>query len=688
MNVKLAHFDLLEEIGHGGLGVVFRAFDPSLNRYVAIKVLKDEFAEDPEFVQGFLRESQNAAAISHPHIVQIYFIGEFEGNCYMVMELVNGRSLEQIVQQEGPMPEAKALRVAIEITEALKAAYVNQMVHGDIKPQNILVSEESGAKLLDFGLAQLANVEVHDSSEGVWGSPYYISPERVGRKAEDFRSDIYSLGATIFEALVGHPPFEAADPTELAIKRLSEKPPLLRTLNPNISKRTEQIINKMLHKNLLMRYLDYDSLLNELRKAESAALGKEPLTDTMEMRRLTGYITAPVPVPTQRSLLPMILGVSLASCAVVGGGIYFLIGKKAQVQAPVHASPTPQATAAGPTPLPLKYGSKIVRLLYFDSTHSAKQVSLVGNFDLWQPEPMTEDSRNPGYWAIQKEIPLGVAIEYQFVVDGKAIPDPGKPNSKFPDGKGSFKTIWDFSATATPKSSPVATPAPAATSTPAPKPSPVSTPAPAATPKAAVTPAEKKPAEATATPRAPFPHVRVVTVDASMPFAQIAENCERRLLGFEPGEAKRDALAFLTPTTPSEGLQKALLEKKIAAMADFKKKLEEEIPKIGYPFPVDTKEAKRVPGGITQLFPAGVIVNSPEGEVKLRLNQLMPETLLEMSAYYAMKETDPDQLAQRNWNAGVAAFCMNLKTEGKALMEKAVKQKPALKKEMESILGH
>ena len=118
MNIKLAHFELLEEIGHGGLGIVFRAYDPSLNRNVAIKVLKDDFAQDPVFLENFLREARNAAAISHPHIAQVHFVGEHEGNYYLVMELVNGRSLEDLVRTDGPLPEAKALRVAIEIAEA------------------------------------------------------------------------------------------------------------------------------------------------------------------------------------------------------------------------------------------------------------------------------------------------------------------------------------------------------------------------------------------------------------------------------------------------------------------------------------------------------------------------------------------------------------------------------------------
>lgn len=528
-NIKLAHFDLLEEIGHGGLGVVFRAFDPSLNRHVAIKVLKEEFAQDPKFLEGFLRESQNAAAISHPHIAQIHFVGEADENRYLVMELVNGRSLEQIVQQDGPMPEAKALQTAIEIAEALKAGYaVNQMIHGDIKPQNIVVGEECGAKLLDFGLAQLANVEVHDASDGVWGSPYYISPERVGRKAEDFRSDIYSLGATIFETLVGRPPFDAEDPTELAMKRLNEKPPLLRTLNPNISKRTEQIINKMLHKNLLMRYLDYDALLSDLHKAKAAISGNAPMTDTMEMRRLTGYITGQVPVAPPRSQLPVILAASLFSCLLVGGFFYFFMGKKtAQQTSPAGATPTPVAVAS-------------------------------------------------------------------------------------------------------------------ASATPAPSPSP-----------------------------------SAANTAASRAFDKSIELCDRYLLDCRRKEAAKE-LQKLTPTTPEEEAKMSTRVKRMGAQGQFKKMLDEDVNKGGYPMPMSSRDGKHFNGGTKKAAPEGFSVSSPAGEITLRMGEIAPETILAMHEYFVKKETNPEEIAHRNWLAGVTAVTLGLKTEGKALMEKAGKDKPVL----------
>jgi len=493
MSVKLGHFELHDQIGQGGMGTVFRAFDPSLNRNVAIKLLDEELAQNSKFVEEFIREAQNAAAISHPNIVQIYFVGEHESNYYLVMELLTGRSLSTIVEQDGPLAEVLALRVAIEIAEALKAAYTtNQMIHGDVKPQNIFVTYDHGSKLLDFGLAKLANVEV-TVSDGVWGSAYYVSPERIGQKAEDFRSDIYSLGATIFEALVGRPPFDAETVEELASKRLLEKPPLLRTINPNISKRTETVINKMLAKSPLLRHLDYDSLISDLRKAEAAALGgSTPSSDTSPLGRTTGRI--PV-VVARKSQLPLIITIC-TTLLLIGGALVYVLQMKNTPVTPV-ATPTPAPdgyalAAASATPLPNTFGTKIV--LFKFSNFNAKSVSLVGNFNEWRPEAMTFEREGASAgWTKQKELPRGVPLEYQFIVDGKPVPDPNLPNESVSDGHGSEKTMLivpkmdEITPTPTPKPRPTPNPYATPKSTPKPKPTvykplPTPTPTPVPTP--------------------------------------------------------------------------------------------------------------------------------------------------------------------------------------------------------------
>jgi len=269
----LGHFNLLEEIGRGGMGLVFRAFDPTLNREVAIKILREDLASNPQCVAEFLGEARIVAGISHPHIVQIYSIGEDRGQSYIVMELLKGRTLREVIEKEGPLGEERALDLAIDVGEALRAANLGEMVHGDIKPGNIFVTELHGAKVLDFGLAKLANVEVRDH-EGFVGSPYYVSPERVGQRAEDFHTDVYSLGATLFHALSGRPPFDAVKVEDLVLKRLNVKPPLLREARIDVTPKTEQVVGKMLNKSVLMRYRDYDMLLEDLRAAKTEATAK------------------------------------------------------------------------------------------------------------------------------------------------------------------------------------------------------------------------------------------------------------------------------------------------------------------------------------------------------------------------------------------------------------------------------
>ncbi len=271
--MRLGHFDLLEEIGRGGMCVVYRAFDPTLTREVAIKVLRDELSGDPKFVNDFLREARVAAAIRHPQIVHLHFAGEEAGRAYMVMELLRGRTLAQTIAVDGPLDEERTLQIAIDVARVLQAAYEHEMIHGDIKPQNIFLSEEMGTKLLDFGMAKAA----HAASPGdgaVWGSAHYLSPERAGRRVEDFHSDVYSLGATLFEALTGRPPFQAPGTTELALKRLNEKPPLLRELIPQATPRVEEVVDKMLNRSPLLRYRDYDHLLEDLQDAKTEATAK------------------------------------------------------------------------------------------------------------------------------------------------------------------------------------------------------------------------------------------------------------------------------------------------------------------------------------------------------------------------------------------------------------------------------
>jgi serine/threonine protein kinase len=417
LNSKLGHFNLLEEIGRGGMGAVFRAFDPTLNREVAIKVLREDLARDPRFLNDFLREARSAAAISHPHIVQVYFVGEEEGQYYLVMELLKGRSLREVIEKDGPMPEERALEIAIEVTEGLRAAYKSQMIHGDIKPANIFISDDVGAKILDFGLAKLANVEVAPG-DGVWGSPHYISPERVGQRAEDFRSDVYSLGATLFHALTGRPPFDAEKPEELALKRLNEKPPLLREHTPDITKKTEQVVNKMLNKSILLRYRDYDALLEDLRDAKTEATAKRLGVDLHPElhppeRRGGGQ---------KKSPLPLILTAVVVVLVIVGA--LFIALRPRETQPPPSQQPPPTTTTRPPAP---GHAAQKWDVEFTYKAPTARAVFLAGEFNQWSATATPMRKTAGGEWNVTLQFPAG-RYQYKFVVDGTWFTDPDNPD--------------------------------------------------------------------------------------------------------------------------------------------------------------------------------------------------------------------------------------------------------------------
>jgi serine/threonine protein kinase len=448
LSSKLGHFNLLEEIAHGGMGTVYRAFDPTLNREVAIKVLRENLAHDPKFLNDFLEEARTAAAISHPHIVQIYFVGEETAQYYIVMELLKGRTLREIIEKDGPMNEEHALDLAIDVVEGLRAAYKNQMIHGDIKPANIFITEDVGAKILDFGLSKLANVEVAPG-DGIWGSPYYISPERVGQKAEDFRSDVYSLGATLFQMLTGHPPFEGDTPEELAEKRLNEKPPLLRDLDPNITRKTEEVVNKMLNKSILLRYRDYDALLTDLKEAKTEATAKRLGVDLHPELKPP----EPVAVASQKdSSAPLVIAAVVITLVVVAAVAAIFMLHKKPAPAPVPAPPTTNTTAPKPTPPtttqrpsppPTPPGPpKPARLWSVEFTltaPNAHSVAVVGDFNIWNPTAAQMRKRPNGEWVATLQLPAGRHV-YKLIIDDNWTADPENP-TQVDDGRGGKNSV-------------------------------------------------------------------------------------------------------------------------------------------------------------------------------------------------------------------------------------------------------
>lgn len=261
---RLGPFLLLELIGSGGMGGVYRARDESLGRMVAIKVMLKSYGDNPDFIQKFKKEAQATAKLNHPNIVQIYSFGQEKGQPYIVMEFIGGQQFDKMVDAGKPINPALVLKVGIDVAQGLSAAEEAGLIHGDVKPENILLDDKTQAKIVDFGIASVANEQ---SSEGIWGTPYYIAPEKVRRQAVDSRADIYSLGATLYHALAGKPPFEGETPVEVVKARFDSEPENLEEIAPKVTSDVARIINRMLQVEPAMRYPTYASALSDMRKA-------------------------------------------------------------------------------------------------------------------------------------------------------------------------------------------------------------------------------------------------------------------------------------------------------------------------------------------------------------------------------------------------------------------------------------
>jgi hypothetical protein len=242
----LGQYQIVEEIGSGGMATVYRAYQATLNRYVAVKVLGGQLAKDDTFRKRFAREAQAVAAISHPHILPVYDFGEQEGIAYIVTELVEGGSLKERLGQ--PLDPGLASRIAHEIAQALDFAHRQGVVHRDVKPGNILVAKDGRTRLADFGIAKMVAGTQYTQTGTSVGTPAYMSPEQGRGEEIDGRSDLYSLGIVLYEMVTGRTPFRADTPLAVLHQQVFSAPPAPRELNPRIPRRLEKVILKALEK--------------------------------------------------------------------------------------------------------------------------------------------------------------------------------------------------------------------------------------------------------------------------------------------------------------------------------------------------------------------------------------------------------------------------------------------------------
>lgn len=263
------HFVPVETLGVGGMGTVYKARDTQLDRFVALKLLRKDLSSELDDDAQLQQEARIAASVNHPNVVQIFSLGTDHGRFYVVMELIDQGSLDDLMESQGRVSEQQVLDIGIQIARGLRAAHRKGLIHRDVKPANILFVDEQAAKIGDFGLAAFATQNPKNES-AIWGTPPYVAPERLCHQPEDVRSDIYSLGATLFHAVAGKPPIDSSTTSAAELHELKQHPAELRAIAPEVSAPTACVLQRMIAPDPMERFSSYDEVLTELDAARRA----------------------------------------------------------------------------------------------------------------------------------------------------------------------------------------------------------------------------------------------------------------------------------------------------------------------------------------------------------------------------------------------------------------------------------
>ena len=293
-------YEVLERIGAGGMAIVYKAKDLLLNRVVTIKVLREQFVTDQDFIRRFRREAQSAASLSHPNIVSVYDVGKEGDTEYIVMEYVEGRNLKELIREYAPLSTEQSITLGRQITEAIQNAHEHHIIHRDIKPHNILVTTDGHAKVTDFGIARAVSSATVTHTGDIIGSVHYLSPEQAKGLPSNEQSDIYSLGIVLYELITGKVPYDGETPITIALKHLQEQPVLPSKINPRIDKEFEAVIMRAIAKSPEQRYLSAKDLLADLDHIQAGrpiSRAVIPLVDDSEATQThkgMGTILAPI----------------------------------------------------------------------------------------------------------------------------------------------------------------------------------------------------------------------------------------------------------------------------------------------------------------------------------------------------------------------------------------------------------
>lgn len=345
-------YEIIKTIGEGGMANVYLANDTILDRKVAIKVLRGDLSNDEKFIRRFKREALSVSNLSHPNIVEVYDVGEEDGNYYIVMEYIEGKTLKQLLQKRGALTLNEVIDIMTQLTDGLAHAHEAYIIHRDIKPQNIMIEDNGLVKITDFGIAMALNSTQLTQTNSVMGSVHYLPPEQANGKGSTVKSDIYSLGILMYELLTGSVPFKGDTAVEIALKHMKEKIPSIRKQNPTIPQSVENIVLKATAKNPKNRYDNVRDMYKDLQTAlqrdnEKRLVYEYPENDLEETKvipQVTKEIKQVIDKPTakeedtdddsvlkekdKKNKLPIILAVVLLGTLIVLAGVYLLITSK------------------------------------------------------------------------------------------------------------------------------------------------------------------------------------------------------------------------------------------------------------------------------------------------------------------------------------------------------------------------
>ena len=345
-------YEIIKTIGEGGMANVYLANDTILDRKVAIKVLRGDLSNDEKFIRRFKREALSVSNLSHPNIVEVYDVSEEDGNYYIVMEYIEGKTLKQLLQKRGALTLNEVIDIMTQLTDGLAHAHEAYIIHRDIKPQNIMIEDNGLVKITDFGIAMSLNSTQLTQTNSVMGSVHYLPPEQANGKGSTVKSDIYSLGILMYELLTGSVPFKGDTAVEIALKHMKEKIPSIRKQNPTIPQSVENIVLKATAKNPKNRYDNVRDMYKDLQTAlqrdnEKRLVYEYPENDLEETKvipQVTKEIKQVIDKPTakeedsednsvlkekdEKNKLPIILAVVLLGTLIVLAGVYLLITSK------------------------------------------------------------------------------------------------------------------------------------------------------------------------------------------------------------------------------------------------------------------------------------------------------------------------------------------------------------------------